>query len=163
VFGRDRGVRARLGAGRSLPSGAPVVPQKLFTLEEANAQLPQLRLLMERLQRAALRLDAEMHDLARTRGAALAALDLEELLRVRPALRLVVEEIDATVDRIGELGGQLKDVRLGLVDFPSLRNGQTVLLCWQFGEDAVAYWHREDEGFAGRRRLPGVAAVQRLQ
>jgi len=140
-----------------------VTSDKLFTLEEASDLLPQLRLLMERLQRHALRLDAEMQDLARARGIAAAALDMEELLRARPPLRIIVEELDATVDRIGELGVQLKDVRLGLVDFPSLREGERVLLCWQFGEDDVAYWHREEEGFAGRRMLPGAAPVQRLQ
>ena len=136
---------------------------KLFTLEEAIALLPQLRLLMERLQRHALRLDAEMQDLARARATSLAALDVEELLRARPSLRLVVEELDDTVDRIGDLGGQLKDIRLCLVDFPSLLDGERVLLCWQFGEDDIAYWHAEGEGFAGRRLLPGAAPVQRLQ
>jgi hypothetical protein len=139
------------------------VTNKLFTLEEASALLPQLRLLMERLQRHALRLDAEMQDLARARATSLAALDVEELLRARPSLRLVVEELDDTVDRIGDLGGQLKDIRLGLVDFPSLLDGERVLLCWQFGEDDIAYWHAEGEGFAGRRLLPGAAPVQRLQ
>jgi hypothetical protein len=139
------------------------VADKLFTLDEATAVLPQLRLLMERLQRHALRLDAEMQDLARARATTLAALDVEDLLRARPALRLIVEELDDTVDRIGELGGQLKDIRLGLVDFPSLLDGERVLLCWQFGEDDIAYWHAEEEGFAGRRLLPGAVPVQRLQ
>ena len=136
-----------------------MTPDTLFTLEEASALLPQLRLLMERLQRHALRLDAEMQDLARARGSTLAALDVEELLRARPGLRLVIEELDATVDRIGELGGHLKDIRLGLVDFPSLLDGERVLLCWQFGKDDIAYWHTEDEGFGGRRLLPGAAPV----
>jgi len=140
-----------------------VTSDKLFTLEEASALLPQLRFLMERLQRHALRLDAEMQELAEARGASSADVDVEELLRARPSLRILVEELDATVDRIGELGVQLKDVRLGLVDFPSVREGERVLLCWQFGEDDVAYWHREDEGFAGRRMLPGAAPVQRMQ
>lgn len=140
-----------------------VTSDKLFTLAEASELLPQLRLLMERLQRHALRLDAEMQDLARARAVTEDALDIDELLRVRPALRIIVEELDATVDRIGELGVQLKDLRLGLIDFPSVLDGERVLLCWQFGEDDVAYWHGEHDGFAGRRLLPGAAPVQRLQ
>jgi hypothetical protein len=49
---------------------------------------------------------------------------------------------------------QVKDLDRGLVDFPALHDGEEVLLCWQVGEDEVAYWHGVDEGFAGRKPLP---------
>ena len=50
----------------------------------------------------------------------------------------------------------VKDLDRGLVDFPALRDGEEVLLCWQVGEGEVAYWHGLEEGFAGRKPLdPG--------
>jgi hypothetical protein len=58
------------------------------------------------------------------------------------------------VDEINEHGAEVKDIETGLIDFPALRNGETVLLCWQLGEDEIGYWHRVDDGFAGRRPLP---------
>jgi hypothetical protein len=58
------------------------------------------------------------------------------------------------VDEIGTHGAQVKDLDSGLIDFPALRRGETVLLCWQLGEDEIAWWHSVDDGFAGRRPLP---------
>ena len=49
---------------------------------------------------------------------------------------------------------EVKDLDEGLVDFPAQRHGETVLLCWQLGEDEIRYWHTPQEGFAGRRPLP---------
>jgi hypothetical protein len=55
---------------------------------------------------------------------------------------------------IHELGGIVKDPESGLVDFPALRDGDEVLLCWRVGEEQIRYWHSLEEGFAGRRELP---------
>lgn len=132
-------------------------PPKLFTVAEANAHVPRLQLLVERLQRGAMRLEDERRALARERGVAPAAVGTAELLRERAAARLLVEELDALVQEIEETGAQLKDVRLGLVDFPGEVRGEPVCLCWQFGEPEVAFWHREADGFAGRQPLPGAA------
>jgi len=140
-----------------------VKPEKIFRLEEANAFVPRLQILMERLQRGALRLHEEMSDLARATSIELSALSPEELLRQRPAARVLVEELDAIVHEIEESGAHLKDVQLGLVDFPAERDGEIVYLCWQFGESEVAFWHRIDDGFAGRQPLPGSAPPRYLQ
>ena len=51
------------------------------------------------------------------------------------------------------MGIQLKDMRLGLIDFLSYQAGELVELCWKLGEDRVAFWHRIGEGFAGRRPI----------
>lgn len=136
---------------------------KLFTIAEANARVPQLRLLVERLQRGALRLDEERRAFAREAGVEPDTIDVAALTRGRPAARLLVEELDALVEDIEEGGAQLKDVELGLVDFPARLDGEVVCLCWQFGENEVTFWHRESEGFAGRRPLPGVAPRGWLQ
>jgi hypothetical protein len=77
----------------------------------------------------------------------------EEVGRVRP-------EIDALTDRLVEgarelerLGAEFKGVELGLVDFPTLRDGQLAYLCWQYGEDRIRFWHSVETGYAGRRLL----------
>ena len=62
--------------------------------------------------------------------------------------------IARAVDGIQELGAIVKDIDRGLVDFPALREGEEVLLCWQLGEEEIRYWHGADEGFAGRKELP---------
>ena len=59
----------------------------------------------------------------------------------------------ACVERLEELGVVLKDLDLGLLDFPSEREGEVVLLCWHVGEDEVAFWHGLDEGYAGRKPI----------
>ena len=125
--------------------------------------VPRLQILMERLQRSALRLHEEMRDLAREQGIELASLSHEALLRQRPAARALVEELDAIVHEIEESGVHLKDIQLGLVDFPAERDGEVVYLCWQFGESEVAFWHGVEDGFPGRRPLPGSTPPRYLQ
>ena len=137
--------------------------QKLFRVEEANAAVPRLTLWIERLQRGALRLEEEMRALARARGMALATIGTDALLRERPAARVLVEELDAIVREIEQSGAHLKDVRLGLVDFPAERDGRPIYLCWQFGEPEVAFWHGLEDGFAGRQPLPGSPRARTLQ
>jgi hypothetical protein len=137
--------------------------ERTFRLDEANAIVPRLQVLMERLQRGALRLHEEMSDLACETGVDLATLSPEDLLRARPAARALVEELDGIVEEIEASGAHLKDVQLGLVDFPTEREGEIVYLCWQFGEPEVAFWHRIGDGFAGRQALPGCGPPPYLQ
>jgi hypothetical protein len=62
-------------------------------------------------------------------------------------------ELARTLEEIQSLGVVVKDLDSGLVDFPSVREGEDVLLCWRLGEDEVAFWHGYDDGFAGRRPI----------
>jgi len=62
--------------------------------------------------------------------------------------------VTQAAEQLERLGVLVKDLDTGLVDFPALHEGEEVLLCWQLGEDEVAYWHGVDEGFAGRKPLP---------
>jgi hypothetical protein len=140
-----------------------VRPKKTFLLDEANAILPRFQLLMEKLQRGALRLNGEIEVLASEVGVEPSALTPDDLLRNRPAARALIEELDAIVQEIEDSGAHLKDVQLGLVDFPSEREGEIVYLCWQFGEPEVAFWHRMEEGFSGRQPLPGSTPPRYLQ
>ena len=137
--------------------------RRIFRVEEANAIVPRLQLLIERLQRAALRLHEEMRSLAHASGLEVSAVSTEHLLRERPAARILVEELDAIVHEIEQSGAHLKDVQLGLVDFPAEFEGEEVYLCWQFGEPEIAFWHRLGDGFAGRQPLPGPTRRHTLQ
>src|SRR5437867_11925244 len=101
---------------------------------------------MERLQRGALRLHEEMSGLARETGVELATLAPEELLRQRPTARALVEELDGIVAEIETSGANLKDVQLGLVDFPAELDGEIGYLCWQFGTPEVAFTPRIEDG-----------------
>jgi hypothetical protein len=61
--------------------------------------------------------------------------------------------MDALVRQIQASGVLLKDINIGLLDFPSLREGREIYLCWRYGEDSVQFWHDLDAGYAGRQRL----------
>jgi hypothetical protein len=71
----------------------------------------------------------------------------------RDELEQIGHRIEGRLEAIARLGGVTKDLELGLVDFPHLRDGQVVNLCWKHGENAIEYWHGLDEGFAKRKPL----------
>ena len=68
-------------------------------------------------------------------------------------IQRIAREIDAFQAELESIGIQLKDRRIGLIDFPSELDGRPVLLCWQLGEPSVQFWHELDSGFAGRQPL----------
>ena len=128
-----------------------------FTPEEANAALAEVRPLVERMvghrrdHVAALARQEELEARIRGNGGGIPPAQLAEAAAEVDRLE---RSLARTVDEIAELGVEIKDVDEGLVDFPALRGGETVLLCWRLGEDEIAYWHTVDGGFAGRRPLP---------
>jgi len=65
----------------------------------------------------------------------------------------LMTRLQEAVDRIHETGCVVKDIDQGLIDFPAIRGGEEVYLCWKLGEDRITYWHRIEEGFAGRKPL----------
>jgi hypothetical protein len=128
-----------------------------FTPEEANDALAEVRPLVERMveqRRAhveALERQEELEVRIRGNGGGIPPAELAE---AGAEVDRHARELARTVDDIVELGVAVKDLDEGLVDFPALRGGETVLLCWQLGEDEVGYWHSQEDGFAGRRPLP---------
>ena len=128
-----------------------------FTPEEANAALPQVRPLVEQLVAtrqehvAALERQEDLEHKIRGNGGGIPP---AELAAASADVDAIARRLARLVDAIGERGAQVKDLDTGLIDFPALRGGETVLLCWQLGEDEIGYWHTVDEGFAGRRPLP---------
>jgi hypothetical protein len=128
--------------------------EKYFTIDEANALIPRLEMLMERTQRAALHLRSELQ--GDDEESPRRALTTADVIRSRPDLAASARALESAVEEIESLGCQFKGIDLGLVDFPARIDGQTVLLCWQYGEKQIAFWHRAEEGFAGRRPLASV-------
>lgn len=85
----------------------------------------------------------------RTNGHGLA----DDLRKAQAELQKSVAEIDGLVERISEMGCELKDVDMGLIDFRTEMEGREVYLCWRLGEEHISYWHEMDAGFAGRQSL----------
>ena len=123
--------------------------QRLFTVEEANALLPSLRAILDEvaLHRDALRERAP---------------HMEPILEAAPGngggkagseYSVEAYNLYVAIDRIRELGVVLKDLDIGLLDFPHEREGRVVFLCWHPPEESVKYWHDLDAGYAGRQPL----------
>jgi hypothetical protein len=124
---------------------------KLFTIQEANALLPSVRTILARIQRAHRRLSHYRDD---ARRAAEAAEQGGGGIEDGVAYAAILTELTSAMSELDTLGVQLKDFERGLIDFPSLRDGRVVLLCWQLGEgDELEWWHDVDAGFAGRTPL----------
>lgn len=140
------------------------VQQRLFTVDEANALIPKLDIVMGQLQRHGSALREQLQPLADQGGNAVQRLSTEQILELRPDLRLLLAEIEALLGELESLGVQMKGFDLGLIDFPAEVDGEIVLLCWQYGETEVAYYHTMEAGFAGRKPLhPNVERSRMLQ
>lgn len=128
-----------------------------FTPEEANAELEHVRPLVAQLvatraeHAAAIERQEELERKIRGNGGGIPP---AELAQATAEVAAVARRLARLVDEIASHGAQVKDPDSGLIDFPALRRGETVLLCWQLGEDEIAWWHRPEDGFAGRRPLP---------
>jgi hypothetical protein len=125
-----------------------LVHERHFTREEANALLPQLTTLLSQLRDSKGELtDTEAHEAlaeaAPTNGGG------EQGHQVGVAFL----EVRRLLDALERAGIVLRDIDRGLVDFPALMDGREVYLCWEFGEDEVAYWHDLEGGYGGREPL----------
>jgi hypothetical protein len=130
--------------------------ERYFTPAEANDALAEVRPLAERmvqLQKKLLEAQAREEQLGAKVAGNGGGIDLGEAAKAQAAIEAAVERLAAAVDAIVALGVQVKDLDTGLLDFPSLREGEEVLLCWQLGEERVEWWHRPEDGYAGRRPL----------
>lgn len=120
--------------------------ERRYSVAEANALLPTLVPLLERL-REAQRVMSEHHD------------EVVEAVRSNgggPTGRAFLEasqEAGSVVAEIQRLGIVVRDPQTGLIDFPAKRDGEDVFLCWRLGEDAVEWWHPTTSGFSDRRPL----------
>lgn len=128
-----------------------------FTPEEANAALEQVGPLVERMVKErrehvdALERQEELERRIRGNGGGIPPATLAD---TAAEVDRIARSLARTVDEINSHGAEVKDLDEGLIDFPALRHGETVLLCWKLGEDEIRYWHRIEDGFAGRQELP---------
>ena len=132
------------------------MPQRTFTPEEANAALAQVRPLVEKLveHRAdLLAVQARQAEVAGRVGGNGGGFEPQLGVALAEAASTAEDGLREAIEALDELGVVVKDLDAGLVDFPSERDGELVLLCWQLGEERVAWWHTLDAGFAGRRPL----------
>jgi hypothetical protein len=130
---------------------------RYFTLEEANLALEEIRPLAEELvarRRALAEAAARRAELAQLVAGNGSGVDTGALASLEEDATREAVEITELVGRIQELGALVKDLERGLVDFPARRGDEDVLLCWEVGEDEIAFWHGLEEGFAGRKPLP---------
>jgi hypothetical protein len=123
---------------------------KLFSVEEANSLIPTLRPKLLAIQRLYAKVDT-LKDEAR---AAASASESGGGMAGGTSYVNMLYQIGKLTTEIGQLGVEMKDYTRGLIDFPHMRNGRVILLCWQLGEgDEIEWWHETEAGFAGRQRL----------
>lgn len=124
---------------------------KLFTVEEANSLLPNVRPIVKKIQRAHRNLRA--HQTAARHASEGAELGGGGIANGGQYAQLLVD-LSIRAGQLETLGIQLKDYGHGLIDFPSMREGRVVLLCWKADEgDNIEWWHDVEDGFAGRQPL----------
>jgi len=135
------------------------VERKWFTPGEANELLPRIKAELEVLQRLANSIERRFAELQRIKTSSVHALtdlptETDPLFELEAQLEFMRMEADMLVGNFARKGVLLKMIEPALVDFPSVLDGEPVLLCWKEGEDGVSHYHGWNEGFAGRRALP---------
>ena len=128
---------------------------RTFTLDEASSLLPRLSELLLQTQECKLRHDQHQDQIAEyTRRMSSNGDILErDLNETRQELAKAAAELSSLVEKVQEMGCELKDIDQGLIDFRAEREGREVYLCWKLGEPDIRWWHELDAGFAGRRPL----------
>ena len=132
------------------------MPERTFTLAEADALVPWLEQRFAAMQPMRDALAAQQETLLallqrrRSNGHSSSEEEIAEAQHETARLTARLQDALSEITRRGIL---VRDIRRGLVDFPSWRHDAIVHLCWQRGEPAVAWWHPTDTGFAGRQRL----------
>jgi hypothetical protein len=130
---------------------------KTFTLDEAQTMLPVVESLLNRAmdaKEAAGQLQEEMSELVRRvfmSGGMM--IDVPAVQKRKVGLEALIDRAKDAIEEIDSIGVQVKDLETGLLDFPFLLDGETVLLCWKRGEPRIEFWHRVEDGFPGRQPI----------
>lgn len=130
---------------------------RYFRLEEATRLLSRVAPLIQRAvdlkkahDEAEHALDAINRKVAMSGGM---VLDRAHLLQQRSQLQSAAQQLNQVLQEVAALGCQVKDLDIGLIDFPSLYHGDEVCLCWRLGEKSIEFWHGTHEGFRGRKPI----------
>ncbi len=130
---------------------------RTFTLREAQSMLPVLESLLRRSIEAKSQMeeiDQELTELGERiflSGGML--LDVATCAARKAQRDKAIQNAKDTLSEINAIGVQVKDLDIGLLDFPCLVDGEIVLLCWKLGEPTITHWHGTEEGFAGRKPI----------
>jgi hypothetical protein len=128
--------------------------KKHYTIDEANAMLPLLRSILRDITELAVSLRERDERLSRARVPAGGGSPYsEETEQMEAEFERDRERLNEYIEELRKLKVELKDPFIGLVDFPYLKDGREVYLCWKLGEPQIAFWHELDKGFAGRQKL----------
>jgi hypothetical protein len=132
---------------------------RIFSLDEANAVLPELSRRLEELRRLVGRIVRDQDGIAvleligaRENGSP----EHTEYVSRKQATQGLVEEFDARFREIQAMGCFVKDINQGLVDFYSVRNGRLIFLCWKLGEKGILHWHELNAGYTGRQPISEI-------
>lgn len=125
--------------------------RRIYTIDQANARIPEVRAVLLQLAVQQRRLDAAHAEMHRQldanggpEGAVAAGRREAETADIREGMRTLLLHLS-------EMAVELRDLEMGLVDFPGERDGEPVWLCWRLSDARVAFWHPTDEGYATRR------------
>ena len=133
------------------------MPPRFFSLVEAEGRLPEVESLLRNLLQLREdygRSEAELNRIhQRITMAGGMIPPRSEIERLRSRKDAAAQGLKSSIEKIQEIGCQLKDISTGLVDFPTLSHGKEVYLCWQLGETGISYWHHVEDGFRGRRAI----------
>jgi hypothetical protein len=135
----------------------PEPEQRLFTLNEAERARQELEPFLVEAMNCRKKLGGLENELSAVAARIMmmggVIVPYEKLAAVRTEHTQLAETLKTSLDRILETGCVIKDLDVGLLDFPSVIGNEEVYLCWKLGEDRIRFYHRQDEGFAGRKPL----------
>ena len=130
---------------------------RFFTLLEAEALLPSIEGYLRRLlllknehEQASAQINVISQRIMLAGGM---VPPRDHVLELKKQKESAARGLKETVEAIHETGCQLKDVEIGLIDFPTLYRGNEVYLCWKLGEEGISYWHPIEDGYRGRRAI----------
>ena len=130
---------------------------KTFTLEQAHKLLPVLKSLLKRSMDGKQIIDRADKDFQDLRHRILLSgglsVDVAAVARRRAERDKALQETKDAIAEINAIGVQVKDLDIGLLDFPCAVEDKIVLLCWKYGEDKIGFWHSQEEGFQGRKPI----------
>lgn len=132
--------------------------QRVFTISEVNALIPDLSQLVGDQLREQSEIEHGLAEMTRLSGSAPASLkpardDSKEVSKLKRELKQRIERYEAGWARVQTMGGVIKDPQTGLVDFYGRVGEKLVWLCWRYGEDSLSHYHDLESGFAARRPL----------
>ncbi len=144
----------------------PSAEKKVFTVDEANRTLPLVSVIVQDI----VQLFQDVHDrrerLSHIRQMRSKGDDQttdaysEEVEQAVSVLNEDIERLDDFINELSQLGAELKDPILGLVDFPCIYEGREICLCWKLGEESIDFWHETDTGFQGRQPVATLTSEQ---